>query len=328
MNIQDIIPLLGKPINTPEMQAFFEQYGFTYPKTDTLSAKSAINMQVITVGNGKSPAELNFYLLVHHDRCQPVPAERKNRYYPVFVHAIVHADAPTGMPFGIQTDWTYEQLCEVLGPPAADDTVREEDYFQAAWKLDCGNNPDSCISIFCTKSTRYKKHNGIKIHVSLKQKTELNLFYSKLAGETCQNIQENAPYSTIANLMFLRWLIERDYMAQTAGNQAVLAGIKSGGLPVSAYLQHSDTGYVYMEDIVPERQQAVDAYWNNRSDDGQYFLKDFEALFLSKQEFARIYEDDAPGGYLDPGDALTPERCGYTESNYQKVKAMLDKRHW
>lgn len=328
MDIRDLTALLGKPINAPEMQAFFAQYGFAYPKKDTLSVKSAINMEGITVGNGKSPAELNFYVRVHHDRCQPVPAARKNCYYPVFVHAIVHADALAGMPFGIQTDWTYGQLCGVLGAPAADDTVRQDDYFQVNWNFDCADNPDALIIVFYVENMRYKRHSGTEIHVSLKQKTELNLFYSKLTGRTCQNFQENASYATVADLMFLRWLIERGWVVQTTQNREILAAIKSGALPVSAYLQHSDTGYVYLEEIVPEKQKAVDDYWNNRGYEGKYFLKDFESLFLSAEEFARVYENDAPGGFLDPEEVLTPERCGHTEANYRKVKAMLDNRQW
>lgn len=130
MKIEEIVCLLGRPINDPLAVAFFEKYGYKYPKKDTISSKS----QDDTIDVGSSRTDLTFiYTLDAYGEFQPVPAERKNTFYPILVAFNVNKDQNIdNLPFDIRMDMGLDALTERLGEYKFSEH-KDIDYQQWSW---------------------------------------------------------------------------------------------------------------------------------------------------------------------------------------------------
>lgn len=160
-------------------------------------------------------------------------------------------------------------------------------------------------------------------------------FWYPRTGETFKSFVKNLPYDTtiehqfeplnhysVRELFFLRWLIENEFIVQTDENKDLLHAVKTGEKDIFAFLETLEMGYVGENDIIAKKHRAIYDYIHNMNHDVPYYGDDIEALFLTANELKRTKQNK---NWLNPDKPLN-ERVIYNEDNYQKVKAMLDKK--
>lgn len=333
MNINDAIALLGQPIHTPQMVQFFEQYGFKYPKKLTKSGHTS--QSTFWIENKKRKIDLLFSIEWHSKKYPPVPAERKNTFYPILSHIRIYTDKDIeNMPFGLNMAMSFDELKNQFGEPQFNPYILNDDnsphtYY---WWVKLNNEKQIVVeSIYNQKNERYVPD----IWLSIVENKPLLQFWYPQTGETFNSFVKDLPYDTtiehqfeplnycrVKELFFLRWLIENEYIVKTDENKELLHAVKTGEKDIFAFLQTLEMGYVGENDIIAKKHQAIYDYIHNMNHDVPYYGDDIETLFLTANELKRTKQNK---NWLNPDKPLN-ERVIYNEYNYQKVKAMLDKK--
>lgn len=331
MNINDIIPLLGQPIHTPQMVQFFEQYDFKYPKKLTKSGNTS--EPTFWVVHKKRKVDLLFSIEGHSKKYPPVPAERKNTFYPILSDVRIYTDKDIeNMPFGLNMAMSFDELKSTLGEPEISSHLNDDGSpYCYNWLIDIDKTLETQIAI----SFFSQKNKTSDIWLSIVENKPLLQFWYPRTGETFKSFVKNLPYdttiehqfeplnhSTVREIFFLRWLIENEYIIKTDENKELLSAVKTGEKDIFEFLQALDMCYLGENDIIAEKHRAIYDYINNMNHDVPYYRDDIETLFLTADELKRTKQDE---NWLNSDKPLN-ERVIYNEENYQKVKALLDNK--
>lgn len=331
MNINDAIALLGQPIHTPDMVQFFEQYGFKYPKKLTKSGHTS--EPTFWVVHKKRKIDLLFSIEWHSKKYPPVPAKRKNTFYPILSHIRIYTDKDIeNMPFGLNMAMSFDELKDKFGEPEISSHLNDDGSpYCYNWLIDINKTLETQIAI----SFFSQKNKTSDIWLSIVENKPLLQFWYPETGETFNSFVKNLPYDTtiehqfeplnhysVRGLFFLRWLIENEFIIQTDENKELLHAVKTGEKDIFTFLQTLEMGYVGENDIIVEKYRVIFDYIHNMNHDVPYYGDDIETLFLTANELKRTKQNK---NWLNPDKPLN-ERVIYNEDNYQKVKAMLDKK--
>lgn len=333
MNINDAIALLGQPIHTPQMVQFFEQYGFKYPKKLTKSGKTS--EPTFWVVHKKRKIDLLFSIEWHSKKYPPVPAERKNTFYPILSHIRIYTDKDIeNMPFGLNMAMSFDELKDKFGEPQFNPYILNDDNSPRIYFWLIALNDEKQIRI---ESIDNQDDDPFvpDIWLSIVENKPLLQFWYPETGETFNSFVKNLPYDTtiehqfeplnhysVRELFFLRWLIENEFIIQTDENKELLHAVKTGEKDIFAFLETLEMGYVGKNDIIAEKYRVIFDYIHNMNHDVPYYGDDIKTLFLTANELKRTKQNK---NWLNPDKPLN-ERVIYNEDNYQKVKAMLDKK--
>ncbi len=111
--IENIIPLLGKSIESDDIKKLFVEYGFAYPKKTTCTAnndrikgKFEKNGIIFYFGRGANSRYL-----------KPVQAKTKGAYVALFSMIECTKKCTIELPFGVQYDTKPDELTAMLGTP-------------------------------------------------------------------------------------------------------------------------------------------------------------------------------------------------------------------
>lgn len=333
MNINDIIPLLGQPIHTPQMVQFFEQYDFKYPKKLTKSGNTS--EPTFWVVHKKRKVDLLFSIKGHSKKYPPVPAERKNTFYPILSHIRIYTDKDIeNMPFGLNMAMSFDELKNQFGEPHFNPYILNDDNSPRIYYWLIPLNDEKQIRI---ESIDNQDDDPFvpDIWLSIVENKPLLQFWYPETGETFNSFVKNLPYdpnkeykhypinhSTVREIFFLRWLIENEYIIKTDENKELLSAVKTGEKDIFEFLQALDMCYLGENDIIAEKHRAIYDYIHNMNHDVPYYGNDIQTLFLTADELKRTKQNK---NWLNPDKPLN-ERVIYNEENYQKVKALLDNK--
>jgi len=153
--LNELINLLGKPINDPELKAFIEKKGLKYPKKDTYSQNSDASdvyvtgkkMGKTTIGNRKFD-EFEFTLNFAPQRWNPkypeIPTERGGMFY----YRLNNIEINNRLMFelldrlSIPVEATLDELFKILGKR------KESKYNSYSWIVPLDKEKDICVSIY------------------------------------------------------------------------------------------------------------------------------------------------------------------------------------
>ena len=335
MNINDAIALLGKPINTPEMVEFFEKYGFKYPKKLTRSGRTT--EPTFWIQNKKLKMDLLFSIEGHSKKYPPLPAERKNTFYPILSNINIYN--PNGdfenMPFELNFKMSFDELKHKLGEPEANQHILNDDgsphfYY---WVIDLNDEKQMMVE---NRLPEGGECYTSSIWLNIKENHPLIQFWYPKTGENFESFIKQLPYNaqiehqfeplnhrSVTGLFFLRWLIENDIVIKTDENKEILQAVKTGQKDVFELLKVLDMCYLGEDDIIEQKAQTIIDYIHNLNGDLPYYHDDIESIFLTKEEFKRT---KCTGRRWLDSTKLLNERVSYNEDNYQKVKAILDSK--
>ena len=253
MKFQECIDLLGKPINDVQVVAFLEKYGYTYPKKDTVSNRKNASERSYWIEHKKLKINLLCDADIKNSRYPALQAGTKGLFYPLvsefrFQDDKTISDFPYGLHFGL----SYDEIVGILGQPtckSSDATAAwlnddgSESWFQWNVEIDAGREihfeiefwpEDSCIRDFVLR---------------IREDYVLFRLYDVLKYETYDMYIDTINNCKTADLMFLRWAVEKGFMFETANNRDVIQDIRNGKSTVFGYLKKLERGYVALEDF-------------------------------------------------------------------------------
>lgn len=339
MDIEKAIALLGKPLNDAQMAAFFEQYGFKYPKKTTMSGKTT--EPGFWVVHKKRKIDLLFSIEHHSQTYLPPPAERKNTFYPILQSVRIYTDTNIqNMPFGLHLDMDFAEAKARFGEPKSNPYLLNDKGtpFAYYWHLPLSDEKYICLEI---------RDNGEdppfvdEIWLNIQTDSPLLQFWYPQTGETYADFVKNLPYdpaktykhypihhAAVRQVFFLRWLIEQGFIIKTEADQALLQSVQTGSQDVFAFIQTLPLGYVGDEDVIENKRNKVHDYIRNMNHKLPYYGDEIKTLFLTAEEIQKTKQHGMAGdadAWLNP-DPMLNERVTYSEENYRKVKAMLDEK--
>ncbi len=310
MNVQEYIAILGKTVNQPVVVAFLKENGYAYPKKDTISIRAEDRYYWI---NSKARnVDLLCSIEVRNPKYAPAKSDKKGIYYPIVTKVIFYDEKSVeGLPFGLNFGLSYESLQECMGKPVTVNSLFGHHTFEKPI--------DTQREIFC--GVVFDEEAGKILEISLFVKEEKVLFhlFDELKGENFETYQGRLGNREIAEVMFVRWAIECDLVAETPANGELIRGVKNGEVSVFDYLQSLHRGYVSCGDLSACRKSIYD-YINNLNQDNGYYYGDFVKIFLPDEKLLANYLGATAQAVLD--------KVIFSEENYQKIKRILDKKNF
>lgn len=310
--------LLGRRIDDAQIISFIETNGFKYPKKVTISNRSSDSSY--WVENKKLGFDLLFKINTYLKDYPPIQGDKKGVFIPILSHVRFYNNkSKSTFPQGIDFDHNFDTLQAKLGAP----TLKSSE-ITPTWLNDDGSESFYRwkVPLVAEKSivwgVEYGDDQSIN-NISLELQYAMpvfELYYEYLYG-TYETFMKSKSHYITADLMFLRWAIERDLIKTDATTAPVVRDIKDGKLPVTEWIRVLGRGYIQEEDFASDRA-FVHAYIKNLSGHDVLYGQDFA--------FTLLTDPQEKNNYFGAAATKSLNEIGFNEENYAAIKAMLDMR--
>ena len=313
---EQLLKLIGKPLNDPALQAFMAEYGFKQPKKTEISGRSSDRS--FWVEHRKLAVNLLFDIETKNPLHPPYPGSKKGMWLPM-LQQVTFESAKLEYPFGLKMGLTHDETTNILGEFTfkgsdihsvhLDDDGNEKFY---GWikTLDAAKD-----IVLHTRIRIGEKIDSIDIHPA----RLTNVFY-------LYDIFNNGNIETMLagtdmheNAMFMEWAIKKEMYIGTVQDADIVAKVKNGSASGIDFLKtRTNNGRIFKEEFVQDVQKFVNQYGNNMSSYDILYSRDYVLSFLTDAK----QRDNYMGA-----DALKSIRnVAYNEANKAKIFAVLDMR--
>jgi hypothetical protein len=114
MNLENLLNLMGMPINCVEIKNLFESWGIIYPKKLTVTPN---NSSLGTCKMDKDGLSLNFHFGGNSRHLKPIPSDRKGTYVARFSFISFGKKYKGELPFQVVFGMSNDELTAILGEP-------------------------------------------------------------------------------------------------------------------------------------------------------------------------------------------------------------------
>lgn len=296
MKLQELINILGKPINDPTIISFLKKYNYKNPKKDKITNQSS--SEYYWIESQKFGVNILYKINILNELYPNVSSGRKGSFYPRICQIDINENAsvkdlPVNFSDGFEDLVTKFGMYYLKSSEIAYIWLEDGQESFYDWKILIDKDKQIHLSI------RYSKDQIENISLQIDENESLIRFYYESDNETYESYLEESDYSQIAEKKFLRWLIENDYINSTD--------------TVENYIKSLNRGYFGVNDLTKDKFK-IRRYVNNLNRDDIYLISDFENTFLNKPDLSIIEQEN----FLNSIE--------YNEKNYQLMKETWDKR--
>jgi hypothetical protein len=314
---EQVIKLIGKPLNDPDLQAFMVEHGFKQPKKAEISGRSSDRS--FWVEHKKLGINLLFDIETQNQHNPPFVGSKKGMWLPM-LQQITFANPNLNYPFGLKIGLTHDETTKILG----NFTFKSSDIHKV-WLNDDGSESfygwtktiDAAKDIVLhTRINVGEKICDIDIHPA--RFDSVFYLYDVFNNETIDNTL--AGTATLHEMaMFMEWAIQKDMYVGAAHLANITAKVKSGSSNGIDFLrQHTHCGRIFKEDFAPNAQEFVRQYGNNMSGHDILYSRDYVLSFLTNAKQRDNYMGE---------DAIeTLKKVAYSDENKAKIFGVLDIR--
>ncbi|PSL30978.1 hypothetical protein [Chitinophaga ginsengisoli] len=310
--------LVGLRIDDEKIISFIENNGFKYPKKPFISNRGTDTSY--WVENKKLGVDLLFEARIYLDNFSLIQGDKKGIFVPALsIVRWYNNKSKTEFPLGLDFNADFESLKMKLGEPTLKSSEispiwlnddGSESFYR--WKKPLDDKKDIVWGLEFNDSQIIK-------YFSLELDTAKPLFhfYYEWLYESFETFLSSKNFYRTADLMFLQWAIEKDFVKTNEQQSAISKDIKEGKLPATEWVRILKRGYVTEEDFSAE-VPFIHAYIMNLSGHDILFTRDVAYSFLENAELKDNYFGKAAEEQLN--------KIVYNEGNYAKVKSIIDKR--
>ncbi|MBW8687161.1 hypothetical protein [Chitinophaga rhizophila] len=310
--------LIGLRIDDERIKDFIDTNGFKYPKKPNISNRSSDLSY--WVENKKLGFNLLFRIDTYLTGYPPIPGDKKGIFVPVLAEVRWHNNkSKTVFPQGIDFNHDFDTLVSKLGAPG----LKSSD-ISPTWLNDDGSESFYRWKIMLDEARSIawrieygddQSVNDISLSLSFDMPL-FHMYYEHLYGTFDTFLKTHNHYKT-EELMFLHWAIDNDLVKANETTAQVLRDIKAGTQPITEWIRALGRGYINKGDFAAE-YPFVHAYINNLSSFDVIYARDFAFTMLTDQQDKDRYFSQEVTDKLN--------QIEYTTDNYEKIKAMLDRR--
>lgn len=296
MKLQELISILGKPINDTNVISFLKKYGYKYPKKDKITNQSSYKYDWIE--NTKLGVNILYKIDILNGLYPNISSGRKGSFYPRISQVdICKNTSVEDLPVNFSDE--FQDLVARFG----EDYVKsseiayiwledgQESFYE--WEILIDKNKQINLRI------RYSKDGIENISVEINENESLIELYCESDNEIYESYLEESDYHQTAKKMFLRWLIENNYINSTDA--------------VEDYIKSLNRGYFGLNDLTKDKYK-IRRYIKNLNGDDIYLISDFKNTFLNKPNLSIIEQEHILNNIK------------YNEENYQLMCETWNKR--
>jgi len=309
--------LAGLRIDDEKIIAFIENNGFKYPKKPFISNRSTDTSY--WVQNKKLEIDLLFEAKTYLDNYPLIQGDKKGIFVPVLSSARWYGNkSNTEFPLGLDFKADFETIKSKLGEPTLKSSEispvwlnddGSESFYRWKKPLDAGGDIVWGLEFTDDQTIGH-------FSLGLNYVRPLYHFYYEWLYERFEKFLSSKEFYNTAHLMFLQWAIAHDLVKTGEQTLALAKDIKEGKQPVTEWVRALKRGYILEDDFSAE-QAFIHAYLRNLRHDILY-TRDVAYAFLESTELRENYFGAAATKQLN--------EIAYNDSNYQIVKAIIDKR--
>lgn len=320
MNTENLKPLLGKPINHPDVMAFLEENQYKLPKTLGVSNRKTDTGYWLE--NKKLKVDLYFDTVVHRQDYELIPAEKKGVFIPILTHIRIYGneiETPFSLP--IKKKISFQKMIDTLGNFTSKSSDRakvwlNDDSTESWYEWEFIEEDKNAIFSF---SLDMPDEMIYEFWLNYLTDWELFTLYFVRQNETFEGFSKKLSPYRISYLLFLRWAIENDWVQERGKTSAVREQIKNGEASVLDFIKALGRGYIAQQDFVKEKQDLVEKYIRNQ-DVEIYLYKEVCSQVLTPAELDDYFSAEV--------EEILAQKLNLSEEFYQKMKAIWDKKEW
>lgn len=296
MKLQELIDIIGKPINDTNVISFLEKYGYKYPKKDKITNRSSSQYEWIE--HSKLKVDLLYQIDILNELYPNISSGRKGSFYPRISQVSIYKDTSIeDLP--IRFSDSFEDIVAKFGEDYTKSSeiayIWLENGQESFYDWETLIDKDKQINLKIT----YWVDKAIEVTIRINQNEDLIRFYYESDYETYETYIEQSDYYKIAQKMFLRWLIENNYINSSD--------------TVEDYIKSLNRGYFGRNDLAKDKWK-IRRYILNLNKDDIYLISDFKNTFLKDKKLSINEEEDVLNS------------IEYNEENYQLMRKIWDKR--
>jgi hypothetical protein len=313
---EQTINLIGKPLNDPDLQAYFTEHGFKPAKKTEISGRTS--ERDFWLEHKKLGINLLFDIDSKNPLYPPVAGSKKGLWLPI-LRSVTFLDAKTAYPLGLKMGLSYADASQILGAPS----YKSSDIAKI-WLNDDGSESfygwhktiDEAKQI--TLHARIQTDGAIdEINVEVIALKEVFVLFDAFANQNLSDFFNNANQYN-SPCIFIEWAIKNGLYLGQADEQTGIAAVKNGLSMRDFFQNHIKTAGFYLPYFAPAHQQFVRQYVDNMSGHDVYFGRDYMLSFLTNNAERNNYLGE---------DALnTLAKVALNDENKAKMFAVLDAR--
>lgn len=276
--MNELVDIMGLPINSPEVMAFLETNGIKYPKKDTISNKA--NSRDFWVVAKKLGIDLSFGVEVHNSKYAIGQAHRKDIFVPILTCILFQGKASVNYPSGIHYDADVPELISKIGKPTHSVTARRYSYH--LWDLPLDQQKDIIFRLHYNM-----EHDQVnQMSIQIKEAIPLIELYDTLTGRTINDkVLTKNSYYTKCDFFFINWALENNLLSFPPSAQDSLDQFRSRKINIVEFIEanFANKSYIAQEDFVNIDPQFLSDYYDNLSGYDISYSRDFEFAFLKDE---------------------------------------------
>lgn len=288
--MEQLIHLLGKPINSPEIKLVLEQYKLKYPKKDFITNKSSD--RTYWIENNKLGIALYFQLQSFSLLYSPLPGEKKGHFIP-YLTKIKWTNNKTNfqIPYSLSFDLSFNEIVTILGVP----TIKSSDV-ATVWINDDGS--ESFYRWFKTidrqKDTVFMleynndKNSVRSIEIGIEYRTALLFFYDELNYETFESYKKTTDSHDVASMMFLEWAACKKWLKAAINEVNIINEMEAGNRSGYDYIRSIQRGFIIKDDFTANHD-FIRKYIKNLFDNDASLYADFARQYLKNNKLFDNY---------------------------------------
>lgn len=315
--INNIISVLGKPLQSKEIKSFLAKHGFKYPKKDSISNRAVETN--FWIENKKAGVSLLFSVQPYNPDYKPVAGSKKGMYIPIFIQANFDEKGEFEFPFDVNFKLSFNQLKKKLGKP----TLKSSE-ISPSWLNEDGTESfyrwSKVVKRDVLFGVEYNSEKAGIRDITLGIKYNLSIFdlYDELKQENVETLtRAKNDFTKTSNLMFLKWAIQNDCMQVSKTNKKLIAEIKSGKKDSIDFIKSLDRGYILESDF-SRSGNFIRMYIQNLTDYDILFQDDMANTFLTSKKLR--------DHYLSADAQKVLNQVEYDAKNYKRVEEVINKR--
>ena len=316
MIFEQIINLIGKPLNDAILQAFMLEHGFKPAKKAEISNRTSET--TFWIEHKKLGVNLLFNININNPLYPPQVGSKKGMFIPILSYVTFLSKNIT-YPLGLTMGLKMAQVTQLLG----EFTTKSSDVSKS-WLNDDGSESWYSWNKTINETKQIELHARIKpdnkldeLNVSVIEYKTIFQLFNGLNSENISQFLANVNDFNDTSI-FMEWGIKHGlYVGQTT-EQAGVTAVKNGLPIVDFFQQYVTASGIYLEFFAPPHQQFVRQYINNMSSHDVYFGRDYRLSFLiNKAE---------RNNYLGADAQSTLAKVVLNDENKVKMFAVLDAR--
>lgn len=309
-----LIELMGKPIQSDEVRAFFEENGIKYPKKDTLTTRGYD--RDFWVAGKKIGINFLFSIEVFNQKYTIGRGERKGVFIPILKYIGFQEKAKIDYPSQVSYKSSLEELNTKLGEP----TIIHKSSWGTShiWKLVQDTTKDIIFQI----NYDVEDDSISEMSLGLQEKTELIALYDVLSGGTIENTTKKAMNSFYVKeeLFFINWALQNNYLLFDKSVNTSLEKFKTREMSVIEFVTENfaDKHYIAQEDFINVDAKFVYDYYKNLSGHDIVYQRDFGLAFLKDEKLR--------SNYLGSDAFSEIAKVEYSTENLKLIADLIDHR--